>query len=348
MAKRIIKLMLDSGAYSAWTKGEAIDLQLYIEFCERHAEDIWVPVNLDVIPGRMGEVPTMQQVEEAAVMSWQNGRKMRKAGLKPLMVYHQGERRYWLEKMLDSGSEYIGLGAVANKPAAVRIQFLDEVFNYLCGKNYPEVKIHGFGITAVEMIQRYPWYSIDSTTCILMSGMGRIFLPRLTDGEEDYTRPPHAIVMSNMDTGGDRGGDHYLSMGTKMKGRINGFLHKEGFKTEDIISSDLERCRINGRIFERIGKAWTPKPFRIKSSSLFSTPSSRGQAEPINKSLIMVFSTNPGTAQDYSFTKEGCPHRLVSFYPLQKKPNFPLHRYVTTGLISDKEHRRRDGKAIIV
>ena len=60
------KLIIDSGAFSAWTLGKQIDLQKYIEFCKwviskDVCREIYF-VNLDIIPARFGRKPTKEEV----------------------------------------------------------------------------------------------------------------------------------------------------------------------------------------------------------------------------------------------------------------------------------------------
>ena len=47
-----ISIMLDSGAYSSWKRGEHIDLTSYIAFVKRNEHLLASYANLDVIPGR--------------------------------------------------------------------------------------------------------------------------------------------------------------------------------------------------------------------------------------------------------------------------------------------------------
>jgi len=51
-----LETMLDSGAYSAWSKGKRISLEDYVEFILTRGTDTWTTiVNLDVIPGKKGK-----------------------------------------------------------------------------------------------------------------------------------------------------------------------------------------------------------------------------------------------------------------------------------------------------
>ena len=50
---REIGLLIDSGAFSAWTQGKEINLvDDYIDFCLQYIDIADAVVNLDVIPGR--------------------------------------------------------------------------------------------------------------------------------------------------------------------------------------------------------------------------------------------------------------------------------------------------------
>jgi hypothetical protein len=42
----------------------------------------------------------------------------------------------------------------------------------------PKVRVHGFGLTSVPLMARYPWYSVDSSSWVQLGGMGNIFLPQ--------------------------------------------------------------------------------------------------------------------------------------------------------------------------
>jgi hypothetical protein len=39
----------------------------------------------------------------------------------------------------------------------------DEVWHYILSNN-PSLKVHGFGLTNIELMERYPWYSVDSSS----------------------------------------------------------------------------------------------------------------------------------------------------------------------------------------
>jgi len=156
----IKNIFFDSGAFSAFSRGLKISLQEYIDFIHKNKDKITVYASLDVI-GNEYE-------------SWKNYKEMRKQGLNPLPAFHKGEHLKWIEKYLKY-TDYIGLGGIAKSPRKKKKLFLDKVFTQY--PNVSKVKFHGYGITDKTLMQRYPWYTVDSTSATLSSGMGSIITP---------------------------------------------------------------------------------------------------------------------------------------------------------------------------
>jgi len=175
----------DSGAFSAWTRGDPIDIEEYSAFVRYHAGYLEAYAALDVIP----ESTHPSELERAAGRSWQNYLDMKADGLDPIPIYHYGESRKWLDMLLGSGCTYIGLGGMGNANRAERAAWLDSVFHDL-----PDgIKVHGFGVSAINLLFRYPWYSADSMTWRLAANNGNVFIP-LHDGTQFlYDRPPYLV-----------------------------------------------------------------------------------------------------------------------------------------------------------
>jgi hypothetical protein len=176
---RQVDLVLDSGAFSCWKRQEELKLDEYIEFCHLHKAYIWEQVNLDTIPGHFGKVPSPAEVEESAAKSHKNALLMRAAGLEPMPVYHMGERRYWLDKIIGDGFKYVGISPANDRTTKQKVEWLDEIFGHICGsKGFPQVKTHGFGVTALPILFRYPWYCMTDEHEILTTsgwkGRGQI------------------------------------------------------------------------------------------------------------------------------------------------------------------------------
>ena len=128
------KLFIDSGAFSAWTKGKKIDVDEYIAWINERSDFIDLYGQIDVIPGDIIKGYTQEQVEEAAQATWENYLYMRPKMVKPeglLYTFHVGEPYTYLEQALewkdDNGKliPYIALGGMVGKPMPVKKAFLN-------------------------------------------------------------------------------------------------------------------------------------------------------------------------------------------------------------------------------
>jgi len=154
------EIMVDSGAFSIWMSGKKVDLDEYIQYCKKLKGTglKFHFVNLDVIPGRYGVRPTKEEREQSAEEGWKNMEKMKKEGLNCIHVFHQHEDFKWLRKMMEF--DYIGISPANDVSLKQKRIWLDNVFSLIKGT----VKTHAFGLTDKNLMLRYPWYSMDSTT----------------------------------------------------------------------------------------------------------------------------------------------------------------------------------------
>lgn len=151
-------ILLDSGAFSAWTRNARIDIEEYVEFIKRHGRRFTIYANLDVI----GDFAA----------SMRNQRRMEALGVSPVPVFHMSapQESYASLDALCAEYDYIALGGLAGKnfSAPQKIAHLDKCWQ-LIGAHFRrghQVKVHGFGVTQMAFLERYPFYSVDSTTWI--------------------------------------------------------------------------------------------------------------------------------------------------------------------------------------
>lgn len=195
--------ILDSGAFSAWNQGKEVDLDGLIDYALANADTMDNIVALDVIPGRPGykDIP-FEEREAAAEQGYENYKYMLSKGLKKentIVVFHQGDHFHWLERMRDEKIPYIGLSPANDRTTAEKMAWLDECMYYATDrKGFPLMKWHGFAVTSVPLIRRFPWYSVDSATWVLFSAYGTIVLPPLKGGSPDwYSDKPLLVTVSN-------------------------------------------------------------------------------------------------------------------------------------------------------
>lgn len=255
---------LDSGAYSAWSKGSVIDLDEYCAFIKANIEKIEVYASLDVIPGQPGRSATPKEREEAAEQSWRNYLYMVGEDLDPIPVYHYGEDMRFLERMLDYGCKYIGIGGLVSVPSAQRMAWLDRVFKRLTDADgMPIVKTHGFGMTAIPLVFRYPWYSIDSTTWIQITANGGIYLPAMVDGAFVFDRIPTSVTVSVSNPKQNAGGKAANTMSAAMRSVLDKWLAECGKTYDEVSSHYYHRAVVNVAFFKRVSEAKAVRPFKV-------------------------------------------------------------------------------------
>jgi hypothetical protein len=147
---------LDSGAFSAWSQKEEINIDEYIEFIKLH--DIKIYAVLDVIGNPEKTI--------------ENQNYMESKGLNPIPCYHYGEDYKYLDYYC-SKYDYIALGGMVPISTKDLINWLDVVFS-----KYPNKRFHGFGMTTFSILDRYDWYSVDSTAYLSGGKTSSIFVGR--------------------------------------------------------------------------------------------------------------------------------------------------------------------------
>jgi hypothetical protein len=208
-------LMLDSGAFSVWSKGAEIDLDAYIQFCHKHP-GVSYYVNLDKIPGKPNQkhslTPTAR--EEAANTGWNNYHKMLDAGLpieKVIPVYHQHEDPAWLRKYISFGSPYIGISPANDSTTEGKLAWMRGLVPILfrnSDKSRPVVKTHGFAVTSFSLMNYWTWHSVDSASWKVSAAWGAVYVPRRGPKGWDFSKPPVLMVASPVTLASQPRGKH--------------------------------------------------------------------------------------------------------------------------------------------
>lgn len=157
-------LFLDCGAFSAFTKKAVIDLDEYCAYIEAHASAITAYAALDVIGDWRATLANLDV--------------MLKRGLHPVPCFHRGEPWEILDA-LARDHPYIALGGMVGGDGTRGTTSEDSLRPYLdacwrrIGRHWP-VKVHAYGVMAQWVLERYPFYSADSSNAIMGAGMGRV------------------------------------------------------------------------------------------------------------------------------------------------------------------------------
>ncbi len=212
-----MSLFLDSGAFSAFSLGIDIDIYDYIEHIKQNKKLFEVYACLDVIG--------------SAEKTYENQLIMEKEGLSPLITFHYGEDIEWL-KFYMKKYDYIALGGVADGRDIRSVRtHLDKCWEILTDdKGMPKLKVHGFGVTSISLMRRYPWYSVDSTSWAVVSRMGSIIVPIKKNNEWVYNKNSSIIGVTARSPYRNDKVKHYNNLSPMFKKIVDEYLEQKGYK----------------------------------------------------------------------------------------------------------------------
>lgn len=338
-----VKLMLDSGAFSAWNQGGVIELQEYMEYIQEFESRLFSYAVLDVLPFGLEARRSVEAIEHCAAASYKNLKTMQREGLQPLPIFHQGERFYWLEKMVGEGEPYIGLSTRKDLWTSAQRGWLDRCFNFLTdARGAPLIKTHGFGITKFELMQRYPWFTVDSTTWLLSSGYGKVLVPpRGLDGKPDYSRPP-VLVITSGDVQGSKSAtkkkhDQWAiySKSLSLDWIIEYLWDYAGVTIAEARHTPAGRRRAILSYYEGLCRARKCSRFLARSAQNMMVSSAAAGLKPKkNLPFHLMYATSLNHQFSINLTDAGVWTRLLSYYEMREKPLEIMDEYLTTGILS--------------
>lgn len=176
-----VKIFLDSGAFSAFTLGTEVDISRYCDFI--HANDDIIARDqgtkmiapLDVIGGGPGEFYTKTKTAD---LSLKNMEEMERRGTEPLPCFHFNEPWEYLDYYVGK-YDYIALGGLVRNDLFALESWFRQVFERTCNPDgTPKIRFHAFSLTALGLMLKYPWYSVDSSTWVQLAANGMVLMPR--------------------------------------------------------------------------------------------------------------------------------------------------------------------------
>ena len=151
------ELFFDSGAYSAYTKGERITPGAYGQWLYQWKHLATTYANLDVIGDANGTVENQRILEEM--------------GLNPLPVFHGGSPMSLLDNLVEKYN-YMAIGGLVGVQG--RSNELMRNLALIFRKTNDKIAAHGFGAVDFKMQKSFRWYSADSTTWLNGHRYGKI------------------------------------------------------------------------------------------------------------------------------------------------------------------------------
>lgn len=231
------KVFVDSGAFSAWTLGAVIDLDEYCTFLKD---------NVDIIRCEDGiYLASVLDGIGDPLLTWQNQMAMEQRGVKPLPCFHFGEDERYLEWYIEH-YKYITIGGCVGRSSQDLMVWLDRIWSryMMDAQGKAKLKVHGFGITSVPIMERYPWWSVDSTSWIQTASFGAITVPGIGSLHVSTTSPNKH----------DKGA-HLTTLTEEEQRFIKARLIKEGFDPDYMATNYLGRATYNLRAYQVIEKS---------------------------------------------------------------------------------------------
>ena len=238
------KLMIDSGAFSAWNLGKKlnkdihVDVDEYIDFINEYGDYFDVIVQIDAVTGKDGLDEGHVEKQQA---TWDNFLYMRSKIRKDLWpkfipVVHAGDTWEFLDRVLnyvdEDGKhlEYIGLGGPQNVQANRSTNWWFEAFSRIAKSSNPNVKTHGFGMTTLSMLDELPLTSADSSSWNAFGRFGSIITPfgAISISDRKLNRP-----------------DNYNNLPQDKQDEIRKYLESLGSTPEKCLESIMERNYVN-------------------------------------------------------------------------------------------------------
>lgn len=258
-ADKGLKTFVDSGAFSAHTKGAEIDADEYIAYVNEMDEHISIFAQLDKIPGHFGKPKTKEQLLEAPLMSDQNYLYMVERVKSPdklLPIYHQGEDFKHLKVMLEERPKikYLGISPANDVTTSSKAKWIDECFKVIKASSRPDIKTHAFGMTSLKVLERFPFYSADSTTWIMTAANGNIIT--------DYGT---LVISDKM----KREPKHILNMPKTWQKKFVEEVESKGFDLQLLSEDYKQRILWNVRFLANWAENYEYKPLKVKQNKLF-------------------------------------------------------------------------------
>lgn len=148
-----VPLILDSGAFSAYTSGGEVELDAYADWCHQWQDRALFAFNLDVIGDPDGSYRQWRQLLDDHQV-------------RTVPVIHYGaDPATTLPLYLDRGADRLAIGGAAIRTKGVQqiMHWQASVFRWLRDHGLTDIPVHGLGVHMRSRLSRLPWATTDSS-----------------------------------------------------------------------------------------------------------------------------------------------------------------------------------------
>ena len=249
------KIFIDSGAYSAFTRGIKIDIDEYISFLNKYHSSFDLYASLDVIPNS----DSYNDIKYSVKKSWENYLYMRERvedSEKLIYTFHLGEPFSQLEEALMYSDEkgkitHFALGGLVSYKgdSELRSKFIEDCYKTIHRLNRDDIYIHLFGMTDMGVCRQWGASSIDSTTWIRAASFGEVCT--------DYGR---IVVSENRECDNS----HISNLPPPARKDLEKIISDYGFTLEELSRDSKMRSLFNIKYFYETSKRIDKINFNIE------------------------------------------------------------------------------------
>lgn len=177
------KIMLDSGAFSAYRRGRPVNLEEYMNYIKKNKEHLDGYITLDVlVEGGEGDL----KYKGDSKTTKENFVRMKEEGLNPIPVFHYKEDEKHLEFYVNRGEKRIAIGGTVPERDKGKVADWFRLLPIL----YKGIDFHLLGSSSLKIIDTCDVKSVDSSTWIMQAVKG---LPRHIPGNARKDRTKRMI-----------------------------------------------------------------------------------------------------------------------------------------------------------
>lgn len=254
------KIFMDSGAFGVAHSGKEITIDEYIDFINDNPR-VTLFACLDVIPWPTLDTATAEVSAQKSLENYKYMLERVKEKEKIVPVYHYGEDTKFLKQLLEGidgyKPPYIAYGGRGGVHTRHLYNSLDKFFA-MKNKIRPDVKTHAFGITVLDLLEKYPFTSADSTSYLQTAVNGSVYLECLKG---------RTLKISDRTTSDNLNFKHLQEAAKK---KIIEEIEKYGYTLSGLETSFRDRFKFNIDYFLRWQKSYQYKEHnKPKKKKLF-------------------------------------------------------------------------------